>query len=83
MTLYKAYRKSICQLKIKTLIVDGFVDFRYWHLKLIEDISENSDVYIHLPFNLKEFNLIEKILKFLKRWALKLNVMMQKSLILI
>ena len=73
MTLYKAYRKSICQLKIKTLIVDGFVDFRYWHLKLIEDISENSDVYIHLPFNLKEFNLIEKNLEIFKKMGFEIE----------
>lgn len=73
MTLYKAYRKSICQLKIKTLIVDGFVDFRYWHLKLIEDLSENSDVYIHLPFNLKEFNLIEKNLEIFKKMGFEIE----------
>lgn len=74
MTLYRAYRESSYKYPIKTLVVDGFVDFRKWHFDIIEAISEYANIYVHLPFNYNEFKIIKDNVNILRKMGFEVEL---------
>lgn len=54
------------EIKYDTVVISGFASFRRSEYKLIEKLSEEKDVYIHMPFNFIKSDLLEETLKTLE-----------------
>lgn len=63
----RGYSKFInSEIDEKNIIIDGFFMFRKSELAIIKKLSENSDIFINMPFNIKGVNIIDDEIKFLE-----------------
>lgn len=65
---------EVDELNAKTIIIDGFVNFRFYELDFIRRISKDIDVIINIPFNVCGINVIKNTLKDLKDFGFEIII---------
>lgn len=61
-------------LNAKTIIIDGFVNFRFYELDFIKRISESKNVIINIPFNIDGLDFTKGTLKELEEMGFEVSI---------